>query len=84
MNLDLVDQPGRNVLLAYARTAHHADVLVSGGGSRLLQGALDAVGHKCVHPSLGALRGRLVGDYEKGPPSGPVGPFAPHHGKEAS
>jgi hypothetical protein len=43
VDLDLVDQPDGQVLLADARPTHHADILVAGGGLRQLQGTLDSV-----------------------------------------
>ncbi|HET6658601.1 MAG TPA: hypothetical protein VFH16_01655 [Rubrobacter sp.] len=62
---DLVYQPSPDVLLPDISPAHHGDVLVAGGCSRLLEGLLDPVGHEGVHASLGHLFGPGVGDDEQ-------------------
>jgi hypothetical protein len=46
VDLELVDQPGGDELLADACPTHHPDGPASGGGPGLLQGAVDAAGHK--------------------------------------
>ena len=45
--------------------AHHRDDLAVGDGLRLLERALDAVGHEGVDATLGTLRGRLMRDHEQ-------------------
>lgn len=84
MDLDLVHEPGRDVLLSDARAAQNADVLITSDGLRLLEGALDAVGYERVHPSIGHLRRRLVRDHEHRPPGGTSRPIRPHHATEES
>src|SRR6266496_2440594 len=64
VNPDLVHQIRPDVLLPDLRTAHDADVLVAGGGLRLLQGPLDPVGHEGVYPTLGNVIGNIVRDNE--------------------
>src|SRR5829696_8179178 len=61
---DLVHQPRLDELPPRVGSAHHGDVLVPGGGLRLLQRALDAVGDEGVDPALGRLRGCFVGEDE--------------------
>jgi hypothetical protein len=53
------------------RAAHHGDVLISGSCLRLLECALDPVGHEGVDTSLGRILRLGVDDHEH--PSTPLG-----------
>jgi hypothetical protein len=81
---DLVDQAGRKVLPAEVGAAHDGHVLVAGGGSGLLERALDAVGHEPVHAARRVLRRGLVRDHEHRPPGQPAWAVSAHHGSESS
>jgi hypothetical protein len=62
---DLVEQPLRQVLLAQVGAAHDGDVGVAGRGSRLLKGALGAVGDEGVHAAGRHIVGDAMGDDER-------------------
>ena len=66
---DLVDEPCPYELLPDLSPAHHGDVLLPGCRLRLLEGALDPVGHEGVDAPLGYLLRLSVGDYEHRNPS---------------
>jgi hypothetical protein len=82
VNLHLVEKPRSYVLLSGIRAAHHGDVLATRRGSRLLQGAFDAVGDEGVgrSPFLDDLLSSFCGEHETRCVEGGVIP--PRHDSE--
>ena len=64
VHLDLVHQPGGDVLPPHDGAAHDHDVLLAGGVLRLTQGGLDAVGHEVIHAVRRGLGGHVMRDDE--------------------
>jgi hypothetical protein len=64
--LQLVQQPGSEVLLEDVGAAPNPDVLLAGGGPGLLKGRLDSVAGEDVGGTalFGWRLGRFVGDHE--------------------